>query len=83
MGRLGVVTVGVALLLLLAATVAATLAGLGTWANLAIAAAKAGLVLWFFMELRAAPPLLRLICLGTVGWLAILFGLGFADWLAR
>jgi cytochrome c oxidase subunit 4 len=83
MGRAAIVAVGTLLLLLLAATVWATVLGLGAWANLAIAAAKAALVLWFFMELRSGPPLLRLFAFGAVAWLSILFGLGFADWLTR
>ncbi|MGE5547310.1 MAG: cytochrome C oxidase subunit IV family protein [Solirubrobacterales bacterium] len=75
-----------ALIALLAATVGATFLGLGPWTvaiNLAIAAAKAGLILWFFMELGAAPGLVRLFAFGTLAWLAVLFGLGWADWLTR
>lgn len=83
MTRIGAVLVGIALLLLLAATVAATFFGLGTAANMGIAAAKASLVLWWFMELRNSGALVRLVAFGSASWLLLLFGLGFADWLSR
>lgn len=75
-----------ALMVLLASTVAVTFLGLGRWAvvaNLAIAAAKAALILWFFMELARASGLIRLFAFGTLAWLAVMFGLGWADWLTR
>jgi cytochrome c oxidase subunit 4 len=83
MTPLGAILVGIGLLALLAATVGATFSGLGSWANMVIAAAKAALVLWFFMELRSGNGLLRLVAFGSLAWLAILFGLGFSDWLTR
>lgn len=83
MTRKGAILVGLALLTLLAATVGATFLDLGTGANMGIAAAKAGLILWFFMELRGSGGLLRMVAFGSIAWLAILFGLGFVDWLSR
>lgn len=75
-----------ALLLLLAATVTASFLGLGRWAvvvNMGIAAMKAALIAWVFMELARAPALVRLFAFGSLVWLAVLFTLGWADWLSR
>lgn len=75
-----------ALMALLAVTVGSTFLGLGPWAvavNLAVAAAKAGLIVWFFMELVRSDPLIRLFAFGSLAWLAVMFGLGWADWLTR
>lgn len=83
MTRMGAIFVGIALLMLLSATIGATFLGLGAGANVGIAAVKAALVLWFFMELRNSGGLLRLVAFGSMAWLAILFGLGFVDWLSR
>lgn len=80
------IIVYLALVVLLAATVGATFLSLGPWAivaNLMIAAAKAALILWFFMELAQAAALTRLFAFGALAWLLILFGLGWADWLTR
>jgi cytochrome c oxidase subunit 4 len=74
------------LLALLAATAASSYVPLGEWntvANLAVSCAKALLVAVFFMDLRRATGLLRLIALGTLLWLAILFGLSGSDFLTR
>ena len=48
-----------------------------------IAAAKASLVLLFFMHLRYSPRLNWLIAFGSLVWLAIFFALTFADYLTR
>ncbi|MEK0083961.1 cytochrome C oxidase subunit IV family protein [Benzoatithermus flavus] len=80
------VAVYLALLVLLAATTAASFVDLGVWnavVNLGIAALKAGLVAWFFMELRRAAALVRLAAVAGLFWLVLLFGLGFADFLTR
>jgi cytochrome c oxidase subunit 4 len=50
---------------------------------LAIAGAKATLVLMFFMHLWYGPRLTWLIAFGSLVWLAIMFGLTFADYLTR
>jgi cytochrome c oxidase subunit 4 len=50
---------------------------------LLIAAAKATLVLLFFMHLWWSPRLTWLIAFGSLFWLAILFALTFSDYLTR
>lgn len=52
-------------------------------AALVIAGCKAGLVAMFFMHLRHANKLTRLIVLGGLLWLAIMLGLTFADVFTR
>jgi cytochrome c oxidase subunit IV len=58
-------------------------AQLHTPVALAIAAAKATLVLLFFMHLWYSPRLVWLIACGSLVWLAILLALTFADYLSR
>jgi cytochrome c oxidase subunit IV len=50
---------------------------------MAIAAAKATLVLLFFMHLWYSPRLIWLIAFGSLLWLAIILALVFADYLTR
>src|SRR5947209_7701314 len=50
---------------------------------LAIAAAKATLVLLFFMHLLYSPRLNWLVAFGSLLWLAIMLALTFADYLTR
>ncbi len=80
------VFVFVALLLLLALTVEAARHDLGRW-NFAvatlIAAAKALLIILFFMHVRYSVPLTRLVVSAGFVWLAILFVLSFADYGTR
>lgn len=74
------------LLGLLALTVAISLVDVGAWnivANIAIAALKAGLVMWIFMHLNALRGVVRLVALGALLWVAILFALTLADYLTR
>ena len=76
----------IALQLLLAATIAVSFLHLGAFnpiLNFGIAAAKAGLIAWFFMHLRAASGMVRLFAGAALLWLIILFGLGLSDWLTR
>jgi cytochrome c oxidase subunit 4 len=71
-----------ALMALLALTVASSFADLGGFnaaLNLAIAATKAGVIAIMFMHLGAAGPLPRLAVAAAGLWLAILFGLTLAD----
>jgi cytochrome c oxidase subunit 4 len=49
----------------------------------AIAAAKAVLVLLFFMHLLYSPRIYWLIAFGSLLWLAIMLALTFADYLTR
>lgn len=51
--------------------------------NLAIATAKALLVMIFFMHLRSSHYVLRIVAAAGFFWLAILIGLSLADFLAR
>ena len=50
---------------------------------MAIAAAKAGLVLLFFMHLWHSPRLTWLVAFGSLLWLAILMVLTWADYWSR
>jgi cytochrome c oxidase subunit 4 len=75
-----------ALLMLLLATYGVSFLHLGIFnpiLNLGIAVAKAGLVAWFFMHLRAARGIVRLFAGAALLWLVIMFGLGLNDWLTR
>ncbi|MFV0624340.1 cytochrome C oxidase subunit IV family protein [Sphingomonas sp. ac-8] len=75
-----------ALLLLLALTVAAAFAPLGpakTGIGYAIATAKAALILWFFMEMRREAGLVRLAALAGFVWMLLLLTLSGADYLTR
>ena len=75
-----------ALLLLLASTIAAAFVNLGVW-NLVIAVmiavAKATLVILFFMHVRQSAGLTRIFVLMGFVWLAILIFLILADYLTR
>ena len=51
--------------------------------NLAIAVAKALLVMIFFMHLRSSHYVLKIAAAAGFFWLAILLGLSLADFLAR
>lgn len=51
--------------------------------NLAIAVAKALLVMIFFMHLRSSHYVLKIAAAAGFFWLAILIGLSLADFLAR
>jgi cytochrome c oxidase subunit 4 len=75
-----------ALLALLVLTTASAFLNLGAFngpVNFGIAAAKASLVYWFFMELRTADGLVRLAALSVIFWLAVLLCADAADWLTR
>jgi cytochrome c oxidase subunit IV len=76
----------VLLLCLTATTVGVAEIDLGegnTFAAVGIAAVKVSIVAWFFMHLRAAPGLLRIIAASGLFWLLILLGLTFADYATR
>ena len=80
------VLVWLALLGLLAATAASSYIPLGGWntaVNLAISCIKAILVALFFMHLSRASALLRIVALGSLLWLALLFGLSWNDYATR
>lgn len=75
-----------ALLVLLAATVAASRLRLGVWAPFVafgIATAKAVLIALYFMHLRHRGGITRLFAVGGLVWLALLFTLTLADYTTR
>ena len=75
-----------ALMLLLAATTASAFVPLGSFnlpVSLAIAVAKALIVLLFFMELRASRPLVRSFAAAGFFWLLIMIVLTGADYWHR
>jgi cytochrome c oxidase subunit IV len=80
------VLVWVALICLLAVTLASAYVPLGrenSAINLAIAVAKALLVAFFFMHLRSAHYMLRIAAMAGFFWLAILIGLSLTDFAVR
>jgi len=80
------VAVWLGLLLLLALTVGLSFLPLGDLSPLAsigIAAAKAALVVWFFMHLRQDSGIIRLVALAAVIWIAILLTLPWIDFSSR
>ena len=80
------VLVWIGLLILLALTLGSAYLPLG-WlngvVNLAIAVAKALLVMTFFMHLRSSHYMLRIAAAAGFFWLAILIGLSLSDFLTR
>ena len=75
-----------ALMLLLAATTGSAFIPLGSaniFISLAIAAAKALVVLLFFMELRASQALVRAFAAAGFFWLLIMIALTAADYAHR
>lgn len=78
--------IGLALLTLLAATAGATFLPLGRFSTpiaIGIAAAKATLILFYFMNLRFGDRRLRLVAGAAFVWLSILFTLSMSDFLTR
>jgi cytochrome c oxidase subunit 4 len=75
-----------ALAVLLVATVLVAQVHLGmfnTPVALAIAAAKAAVIVLFFMHVRYSPPLVKIFAVAGFLWLGIMFMLTFADILTR
>ncbi|MDX6749944.1 cytochrome C oxidase subunit IV family protein [Geminicoccaceae bacterium 1502E] len=80
------VTVWAVLLGLLAATVGASLVATGAAsvsASMALAAAKAALIFWFYMHLRELDGIVRLVAVGAAAWLLLLLVLMAADFATR
>lgn len=80
------VTIFIALLILLFATVAGAFLPLGQWhlpVALTIAAAKAVLIALFFMHLYYRHQLTWIVSLASLLWLAILLTLTLSDYLSR
>ena len=79
----GVLVALLVLLLLSASSALLSLGDFNTVANVGIAVIKASLVMIFFMRLRSASSLVRLVSLAGFAWLAMLIVLTVADFLAR
>lgn len=78
--------VWLALLALLAITVAAAylpLGALNTTLSMAIAATKVALIALFFMKIATTRPLIQVSCLVGMFWLALMFALTAGDYLTR
>jgi cytochrome c oxidase subunit 4 len=78
--------VSVWLFVLMVVTVVASQIDLEGWnvpLALAIAAAKATLIVLFFMHVRYSSPLVKLFAMSGFVWLAIMFAFGAADYLSR
>lgn len=76
----------VVLMVLLATTVAVSELDLGIWnlpVALAIATAKAVLILYFFMHIRGSKPLVWLFACSGFFWLTVLMTLTLSDYLTR
>ncbi|HEX7636283.1 MAG TPA: cytochrome C oxidase subunit IV family protein [Noviherbaspirillum sp.] len=80
------ILVWAALMILLLLTFGSAWLKLGAWnsvINLAIAVAKALLVAMFFMNLRGASALVRIVAALALLMLALLFGLSHSDYATR
>jgi cytochrome c oxidase subunit IV len=78
--------VWIALLCLTALTIKAAEMQMGEWsmvANIAIASAKASLVLWFFMHLKYEKRLFKLLLFIPILTISVIIGLTFFDILYR
>ena len=76
------VFVWIALLCLTALTIKAAQMQMGEWsmvANIAIASAKASLVLWFFMHLKYEKRLFKLLLFVPILTISVIIGLTFFD----
>jgi cytochrome c oxidase subunit 4 len=76
----------VGLMTLLAVTFASSYLPMDAWntvANTGISCVKALLIALFFMHLRNAGALLRIVALAGVLWLTLLFGLSWTDFGTR
>lgn len=74
------------LLVLTAVTTAVAFVNIGVWnivAGIGLAVAKASLVFWFFMHLRHATGLTRIVALGGLFWLGVMLALTLADFTSR
>ncbi len=81
--QIGVLVALLVLLLLSAGSALLSLGDFNTVANVGIAVMKVSLVMIFFMRLRSASPLVRMVSLAGFAWLAMLIVLAVADFLAR
>jgi cytochrome c oxidase subunit 4 len=76
----------VGLMVLLALTLGSSYIPMGPWntpINMGISCAKALLIALFFMHLRGAGALLRIVAVVGLLWLALLFGVSWTDFGTR
>ena len=76
----------IALLILLAITCGTSYIPLGPFnfvINMAVALAKAALVVFMFMHVTRGVPMIRLIALAGLLWLSLLVGISLVDFLVR
>lgn len=71
------------LLVLLAATVGASMLQLGLVAAITIAVAKAALIVWYFMHVGESVPLVRVFAVAGFLWLALLMTFLAGDYFTR
>jgi cytochrome c oxidase subunit 4 len=74
------------LMLLTGATVAVAFVDLGNlnvFVALAVAVAKASLVVLFFMHVKYSPTITKLVVIAALVWLGLLFGITMSDYLTR
>ncbi|HKB88980.1 MAG TPA: cytochrome C oxidase subunit IV family protein [Opitutaceae bacterium] len=80
------ISVFIGLLMLLGLTVGANYLDLGRYSvtvALLIALIKAVLIIWFFMQVRTSPGIVRLYAAAGFLWLTIMLLLTFSDYAAR
>jgi cytochrome c oxidase subunit 4 len=76
----------IGLMVFLALTLGSSYIPMGPWntvINMGISCAKALLMALFFMHLRGAGALLRIVALAGLLWLALLFGVSWTDFGTR
>jgi len=76
----------IGLMVFLAFTLGSSYIPMGPWntvINMGISCAKALLIALFFMHLRGAGALLRIVAVAGLLWLALLFGLSWSDFGTR
>jgi cytochrome c oxidase subunit IV len=76
----------IALIALMLTSLGSAYLHLGPWnavAGLVIAALKASIVLWLFMDLACAGAMLRIVACAAAATLALLFGLSSVDYATR
>ncbi len=77
---------GIALLVLMFTSLGTAYIPLGPGnaaAGIAIACIKSSIVVWMFMRMRSATPVLRIVGITALACLSMLFGLSGVDYLTR
>lgn len=82
----GPLAIWFALLILLVLTTGSAYLSLGVGnilTNMSISAAKAALIMLFFMNIRSSSTLVRIVAAAGLFWLSFMFVLSASDYLAR